>query len=248
MDLEDNSVDLVLTSPPYPGATMWSLPDESIQDNIERLTQLNLDVLRECARVVRENGCIAWNIADIPWGDHGVIQNTSTITHFAAQELGLKWRNHIIWDKGSSNLPPPAFMRRPAVCGLTHEHIYVWFKGDWVPREKTIDMPQDMKRWCAFSVWKISPKRDKDHIAPFPYELARRAIQLWSLPGETVLDPFSGSGTVLKVCADLEQIGEGRDAIGIDIDPKYANLSSFRSESKAPPNEGEWEGTMFEGL
>lgn len=240
--LLSNSVDLVLTSPPYPGATMWSLPGETIEDNIKRLTALNLGVLSEAARIVRKNGCIAWNIADIPYGDHGVIQNTSTVTHFAAQELGLKWRNHVVWDKGSSHLPPPTFMRRPCVIGLSHEHVYVWFKGGWVPREKKINLAKHDRRWAAFSVWKISPKRDDKHIAPFPYELARRCVELWSLPGELVVDPFSGSGTVGQVCRDTK-----RRFLGLELDEQYCIDSVFNIHKRAVTQSAAVLGPLFGG-
>ncbi len=223
--IPDNSIDLVVTSPPYPGASMWSNEGEDIQDNIKRLTKLSLDVLTECNRVIKEGGVIAWNLQDMPYGDHGIITTTTTTTIYAGQTLGLNLRGNIIWDKGVPHLPAPCFMRRPVVPNLTHEHILIFFKGDWIPREKTANMDARYKQWVAKGVWRIQTESAKgmNHIAPYPLKLAERCVALWSLEGDTVLDPFMGSGTTAVACKQLQ-----RNFIGFELSQKYVDIANKR--------------------
>lgn len=214
--MPEGYVDLVVTSPPYPGADMWQRGEDD-------LTQLNLAGLREATRMVRENGVICWQVADIPNGNHGIV-TTATTTILAAKELGLKMRAQIVWNKASSNLVPICFMRRPVIPSLTHEFILVFFKGDWIPREKSSGLQGD-KRWLTQSVWQIAPVRDNDHPAPFPLELARRCISFWSLENERVLDPFMGIGTTGLACIKM-----CRDFVGIELNPVYFSEARRRIE------------------
>jgi DNA modification methylase len=214
--LEKGRVDTVLTSPPYPGAAMWGMEEDV-------LLKLNLSCLEFCLEPLRENGVICWQIADVPNGNHGIITTTTTTTTFAAVNLGLKIRGQIIWDKASSNLVPLCFMRRPIVPSLTHEMILIFYKGDWVPREKKSGLGK-YKGLMTQSVWRIAAERERDlHVAPFPCELARRCISLWSLEDEVVIDPFMGIGTTGVAC-----IQTGRKFIGIEIEPKYFKIAVKR--------------------
>ena len=213
-------VDAVVTSPPYPGADMW-------KSNVADLTALNLDVLKACVAVVRDNGVICWQIADVPAGDHGVI--TTTTTTYAATRLGLKLRAQIVWDKAAAHLPPPCFMRRPVVPALTHEWVLVFFKGAWVPRELQSGVRERGK--MTSSVWRIAPEADRTHIAPFPIMLARRMVDFWSLENETVLDPFAGAGTTGVACVQLE-----RSFVGVELHEPYFDMACRRinAELKKP--------------
>jgi DNA modification methylase len=208
-------VELVLTSPPYPAADMWNTAEDD-------LTRLNLDALTLSSECVIDGGVICWQVADVPRGDHGVITTTTTTTH-AAQTLGLKVRAQIIWDKASSNLVPICFMRRPVVPSLTHEFVLVFFKGDWIPREKKSGLGSK-KGLMTQSVWRISPEpRKYGHPAPYPLELANRCISLWSLEGDTILDPFAGTGTTLIAARRLD-----RKAIGIEYEERYCEIAAKR--------------------
>ena len=215
--------ELVFTSPPYPGAKMWNMTEAE-------LWALNEAAIDWSIKALRDGGVLAWQVADVPAGDHGVmLTTTTTTTTQAVYQRGLKWRSHIIWDKGITNpLPAPCFMRRPAVLHLTHEHVLVFHKGDWKPREAHW-RPGLRGDWRLRSVWTIGPESAKawDHLAPFPEELARRVLDLFSLEEETVLDPFTGTGTVLRVAKDL-----GRRAIGIEIEEKYCYIAAKRLEQE----------------
>lgn len=208
---------LVLSSPPYPGAEMWEASNEE-------LFALNEAALRGSVDCLIDGGVLAWQIADVPNGNHGVLTTTTT-TQYVCQQLGLTWRSHIIWDKGVTDpLPPLCFRRRPALVSITHEHILVFHKGDWLPREKQARSGLS-GAWRVQSTWRIQPDvgRKTGHKAAFPMTLAERAIDLWSIEGETVLDPFAGSGTTLVAAKAL-----GRKAIGIELEEKYCDLAVRR--------------------
>lgn len=219
------SSDLVFTSPPYPGAAMWNTSNEE-------LVALNLSALNGSIDALRDGGVLAWQVADVPNGDHGVMTTTTTTTTKAVYQRGLKWRSHIVWDKGITNpLPPPSFMRRPAVLHLTHEHVLVFHKGAWRPREShwRAGLTGD---WRLRSVWALNPESATawKHLAPFPIALARRVIDLFSLEDDTVLDPFMGTGTTLEAAKNLH-----RRAIGIEIEPRYCEIAVKRLRQEVLP-------------
>lgn len=215
---------LVLSSPPYPGAEMWDA-------TTDELYALNEAALKASAERLADGGVLAWQVADVPNGNHGVLTTTTT-TQYVCHNLGLTWRSHIIWDKGVTDpLPPLCFRRRPALVSITHEHILVFHKGDWVPREKQARKSLG-GAWRVQSTWRIQPDvgRKTGHKAAFPALLAERAIDLWSLEGETVLDPFLGSGTTLVAAKKMQRRG-----IGIEIEERYAEMAARNLEQGVLP-------------
>ena len=219
--MEAESIDLILSSPPYPGADMWNVSEGE-------LTQLNIVAIREAHRLLRADGVLAWQVADVPRGDHGILTTTTTTT-IAAHELGMRLRAQIVWDKGCSHLPPPAFMRRPCIPALTHEWLLVFYKRHWVPREKKSGLGE-YKKYLTSSVWRIPADREgrkEGHIAPYPLELALRAIAMWSLPSDIVLDPFAGSGTT-----GVAAIRLGRRFIGFEINADYCQKANERIQAE----------------
>ena len=213
----DEKAALILTSPPYPGADMWSDGDENKFEGISRLDILNRDLLYSAWNILKDHGVCLWNIGDIPFGNHGVITTTTTTT-IACKEIGFLLRGKIIWNKISPNLTPPSFMRRPCIPTLAHEEILLLFKGDWVPREKQSGIPHEDKQWMAKNVWDISPESAKriGHKAPIPPELPRRCLNLWSLRSDVVVDLCAGSGTTGIVCEQLK-----RQCRMMEISPDY---------------------------
>jgi DNA modification methylase len=211
--------ELVLSSPPYPGADMWENGDGK-QETIDRLDTLNRDLLQTAWDVLKDNGVCLWNVADVPFGNHGMITTTTT-TIIACHEIGFVPRGQIVWNKLSPNLTPPSFMRRPCIPTLGHEFVFLFFKGDWKPREKQSGIPQDDKRWMALSVWDIATASAKSigHKAPFPIELPRRCLNLWSLQDDVVVDLCGGSGTTMVACQQL-----GRRCRMIEIAPEYVSV------------------------
>lgn len=217
--LPPESTALLFTSPPYPGVRFWEdrgLTPSSILSSVH-------DVIVAATHALIPGGYSAWNFADVPGGNDGLHTLYPLIYKWHA-DAGFTLRAHILWDKGQPGpLPPPCFLRRPTVPHLTHEHILVFVKGRWTPREKKITLNPDEKSWNAGSVWRIAPvtggrnsvdKLRRQITLPFPPELARRIISLFSLPGELVIDPYAGSGTTL-----LEALKLGRRAAGCDTSP-----------------------------
>lgn len=215
---------LIVTSPPYPGADMWGENEELPLDRISRLDELNRLLLLSAWNTVTDDGVVCWNIADVPFGNHGVVATTTTTTT-ACYEIGFLLRSIIIWDKGTPVLPPPAFMRRPAIAAIAHETILVLYRADWKPREKQCGIPDDDKQWLLKSVWPIATASAQviGHKAPFPVELVRRCIVLWSIDADRVLDFCCGSGTTLVACEQTGRVG-----YGMEIAPEYVAVTLQR--------------------
>ena len=222
--MKKQKLSLCVTSPPYPGASMWDNQEEDKGQQINRLIELSKTTLTDLWTLLMEGGIVCWNVQDIPWGNHGIITTTTTTT-IAVKEIGYSIRGNIIWDKGIPHLPLPWNMRRPCVPNMTHEHILVLFKGDWIPREKKTGLNSEEKGWLAHGVWKIATESAKriGHKAPYPLELPKRCIGLFSLKDDIVYDPFLGSGTTMIACENLN-----RKCIGIEIDPGYVAVTLQR--------------------
>lgn len=225
--LPPDSVHLIFTSPPYPGVKFWT--DRGYLEAGLRVTLSRF--VRAARRVLTPGGYLVVNIGSIPAGNQGLRSLTDMLQHEATLSLStmgstdplppLTWRGHIIWDKGCPGpLPPPVFMRRPCIPHITHEELFIYVKGDWHARERSINLSPDQKKWLSRSVWSISPQTGptRKFTLPFPEALAERVISLFSLPGDIVLDPFCGSGTTCLVAHKL-----ARQFIGIDSDRQCVN-------------------------
>ena len=234
----DGSVSLVICSPPY----NVRKPYESHDDNlpVEDYLALLREVWGECLRVLRPGGRICVNIAGC-WR-----QPYLPLHHLIGQqltELGCKMRGEIIWNKSASVGISTAWgsFASPSnpVLRDVHEYILVFSKDDFKlpnPRGKD-DKPADSEKianaefveWTK-SIWTFGTESAArlGHPAPFPLELPRRLILLYSYPGDVVLDPFMGSGTTCLAAKML-----GRHYLGFDIDPGYVELAQRRLAQEA---------------
>lgn len=221
-EVRDDSVQLVVTSPPYNVGKGYADHNDNMAFK-EYLDLLN-SVWKECVRVLCKGGRIAVNIADT-WRTP-YIPLHSFITK-QMLDLGLLMRGIIYWDKGISVGTSTAWGSWRSASNPTlrdvGEHIVIFSKDDFKLHSKNKISTITSAEFTQYtkSVWSfptVSAKRE-NHPAPFPDELPARLIKLYSYLGDTVLDPFMGSGTTAKMAMVL-----GRKAIGYEIDESYRPL------------------------
>ncbi len=235
-EVQSESVHLVVTSPPY-----WCIKDYSHPGQVgynqsyeEYLGDLR-KVLSECHRVLHQGCRAAINIGDqyLRANEHGRyrVQPIPADIIRMARELGFDFMGNIIWEKISTTKTTGGgqwmgSIYYPRDGHITYEHEYIILfrkKGNWPKpsrqqRDKSKLTPQQRSEWFR-GVWKIAPERQEKHAAMFPVEVPRRLIKMYSFCGETVLDPFLGSGTS-ALAAELE----GRNSIGYEISEDLKSL------------------------
>lgn len=242
--LDDESVHLVVTSPPYFNLKQYAPGNPGqlgdLQDYEQFLEELD-KVWRECARVLVPGGricCIvgAVNVSRRVGGRHYVLPLPADI-QVRSRRLGLDNLTPIIWLK-VANITLEAssssrFLGKPnlpnGVIKNDFETIVLLRKPGGY-RHPTPEMEaasridnEDYFRWFV-PIWSdISGASTKEHPAPFPVALAYRLIRMFSFAGDTVLDPFLGSGTTT-----LAAMLAGRNSIGVEIEPQYLRLAQRR--------------------
>lgn len=244
-ELPDSCVALVVTSPPYFVGKEYE--DALAADSDDRVPTTYFDylamleaVFAECVRVLEPGGRIAVNVANLGRKPY---RSLSADVIRILEDLGLLLRGEIIWQKsrGSSGSCAWGSFRSAANPALrdTTERIIVASKGRFdrakspavraeqgLPHHSTL--PTDEFMEATLDVWDMhaeSARRVK-HPAPFPVELPRRLIDLYTFEDDLVLDPFMGSGTTL-VAAVLTE----RRAVGYDLDPEYVEVAKERVTS-----------------
>ena len=221
--LPDNSIHLMVTSPPYNVGKDY---DEDLTEN--EYADLLLAVWQEVHRVLVPGGRACINIANI--GRKPYLSLSSMIVGQMC-DLGYLMRGEIIWEKGASAGASCAWgsWKSPSnpVLRDTHEYILVFSKGDYrrQGKGKVATITRDEFLEYTKSVWSFSAEsaRRVNHPAPFPVELPRRLIQLYSYEKDIVLDPFMGSGTTA-----LAALNCGRYYVGYEIDSVYVRRAKDR--------------------
>lgn len=230
-ELEDNSVHLTITSPPYFNAKEYKEKEDSVGFNktyVDYLMKIN-EVIVELERVTVPGGAVIWNTS--PVLDEGKRYMIPQDTHFLFIDNGFECRDDITWKKpdGAAKLRCGGWVQnkgRPFTWhpNIVDEKVMVYVKygqrsqGDFDDIKKYYpEIPKDL----LTNIWNINPETSTTwHDAPFPEELVKRCILLFSYKGETVLDPFLGSGTTMKVARDL-----GRNSIGMELSEEYIKLA-----------------------
>jgi DNA modification methylase len=235
-EVEDASVQLVVTSPPYNVGKAYESPM-----SLEEYLAFLKEVWRECVRVLCPGGRLAVNVAST--GRQPYVPLHAYITTQLV-EMGLLMRGEVIWDKGASVGVSTAWGSFAKASNPTlrdvHEYILVFSKeSPRLPsrgRESRI-ANSDFVEWTR-SIWRFdteSPKR-VGHPAPFPEELPRRLLLLYTNVDDLVLDPFMGSGTTA-----VAAVKENRHFIGYDASQEYCNTAKARVEEA-----GKWLDTQVE--
>ena len=229
LPLPDNCVQLVVTSPPYNASKVYD-DDLSLQEYLQLLEE----VFSECYRVLSPGGRMVVNVANL--GRKPYIPLSTYINNIMLN-LGLLMRGEIIWDKSASAGSSCAWgsfqsASNPCLRDI-HEYLLVFSKGDYkMPRSKkerengridTIEKQEFIDH--TKSIWRFATERASrvNHPAPFPVELPRRCIELYTFVGDVVLDPFNGSGTT---CVAAKQTG--RTYIGVDLSSEYCQIAEER--------------------
>jgi modification methylase len=222
--LPENSVHLMVTSPPYNVGKTYD-QDLSLPEYLDYLQA----AWQEVYRVLVPGGRACINIANL--GRKPYLPMNAFITQ-GMLELGFRMRGEIIWDKGASAAASTAWGSWLSAANPTlrdvHEYILVFSKGPF-GRRKDPERPSTISRdeFLEFtkSVWSFPAEsaRKVGHPAPFPLELPYRLIQLYTFAGEVILDPFMGSGQTA-----LAAIKSKRHYVGYEIDPQYVELAHKR--------------------
>jgi site-specific DNA-methyltransferase (adenine-specific) len=223
-ELPDNSVHLMVTSPPYNVGKEY---DENL--TLQEYRQFLKRVWQETYRILVPGGRACINIANL--GRKPYIPLHAFIVEDMLA-LGFLMRGEIIWNKASSSSPSTAWgswlsAANPALRDI-HEYILVFSKSVFrrenaARRRSTISRAEFLE--FTKSVWSFpaEPARGVGHPAPFPVELPYRLIQLYTFAEEVVLDPFMGSGQTA-----IAAIKTNRHYVGYDISEEYIKLAEKR--------------------
>ncbi|MEM2899406.1 MAG: site-specific DNA-methyltransferase, partial [Thermoplasmata archaeon] len=249
--VEDDSVHLMITSPPYFDAKMYSR--ENIEYDLGNVHDLDTwfekigKAWSEVYRVLQPGRKAFINIMNLPVRENGSFRSLNLVgrTIDLCERLGFIFKRDIVWHK--TNEVRAHFGTYPYQGGILinnmHEFILEFEKPSKRGNKYSHITPQQRERskldkefWLSIKntdVWLMNPEKSGDnrtHVAPFPRILPYRLIKAYSYVGETVLDPFLGSGTVLKVAMELE-----RNGIGYEINPEIAKdaYEGLVLESKA---------------
>jgi site-specific DNA-methyltransferase (adenine-specific) len=223
------TIDLIITSPPY----CVGIKYENYNDNIpyEEYLEFSEKWLAKCYDLAKADGRLSLNIPldKNKGGQQSVYADVATI----AKRVGWKYSSTIVWNEqnisrrtawGSWLSASAPYVIAPV------EAIIVMYKEKWkkslkgrsdISRDEFLDWTNGMWNFSGESKTKIG------HPAPFPVELPKRCMKLFSYVGDTVLDPFLGSGTTLVACLETNRAG-----IGVEINRNYCSLAQKRLEKR----------------
>lgn len=245
--LSDGSVHLIVTSPPY-----WTLKryrEHPLQmghiADYERFVGELANVWRECYRILVPGGRLVCVVGDVclsrrEHGRHVVVPLHADIA-VTCRRIGFDNLNPIIWHKIANATYEvnngTKFLGKPyepnAIIKNDIEFILMQRKpGGYrqpTAQQRRLSMidKKDYEEWFQ-QFWNITGASTREHPAPFPLELAYRLVRMFSFVGDTVLDPFCGSGTTMVAAAKAN-----RNSVGIEVDPVYCQMIFRRFEREA---------------
>ena len=221
-ELIDNCISLTVTSPPY---NIGKDSDEDLSD--DEYWKMITKVFEEVYRVTESGGRLVVNVANL--GRKPYIPFSKFFIEIIT-EIGFLMRGEIIWQKSkgaNANFAWGSWLSasNPVIRDI-HEYCLIFSKDSMKNSSKgksTIEKEEFME--STLSIWNISPARAKKigHPAPFPVELVKKFINLYSFKNNLILDPFMGSGSTAIASRMLE-----RDYIGYEINPDYVKIANKR--------------------
>ncbi len=227
----ENSIDLIVTSPPYNVDIRYNSYDDKIPYRV--YLAFTKDWLSKAYRLLKDSGRLCLNIPldKNKGGQQSVYADIVTI----AKTVGFKYHSTVIWNEqnisrrtawGSWLSATAPYVIAPV------EMVVILYKKRWKRKgegRRSDITKEEFIQWTN-GVWTFAGESKKRvrHPAPFPVELPRRCIKLFTFVGDTVLDPFLGSGTTLIACALT-----GRRGIGIEIDKRYCKIAKDRLIAEA---------------
>ena len=227
-ELPDNSIHLMVTSPPYNVGKDYD--DDLTEDEY---LDLLFAVWREVYRVLAPGGRACINVANI--GRKPYLPLNAMISQ-QMRAIGYLMRGEIIWDKSASAGTSCAWgswlSASNPVLRDTHEYILVFSKGDYSrpAKGRTSTISKDEFLEFTKSVWRFPAESAKrvNHPAPFPVELPQRLIKLYTYANDVILDPFMGSGTTAVAALRNE-----RHYVGYDTSQEYVEIAQARVSAEA---------------
>lgn len=242
--LPDNSVNLVVTSPPYYAYKDYGTDDMNIENfkDYEDYIKYFEEWFKELFRTVDEDGRVCIIIDDMHTNlkTEGINKNRGTHARLIiiAEKYGFVYKDLIIWAKaraghasGGAKYMLGSFPYPPNIPLVNWFEYILIFRKDGKSKVSKITQEQKEKsklgfaefKWASESIWKIPAERNRNHPCPYPEEIVRRLIKLFSFYGDNVLDPFLGSGTTLTVAKQL-----GRNGVGFEINAEYCKIAERR--------------------
>ena len=230
-EMGNESVDIVLTSPPYNYGMEYDQHND--ENKSEEYLEKIIDVFVECKRILKSGGRMIINIQP---NYKQYFPTHHRITQRMLDE-GLIWRGEIIWLKNNlKKLTAWGSWKSPSCPYLSYpfEFIEVFSKDNLkhIGDKVNIDITKDEFIKYVNGHWSIAPEtkmKQYGHPAMFPEELVERCLKLFSYKGDVVLDPFNGAGTTTFVANKL-----GRKYIGIDMSESYCKVAEDRIARYAP--------------
>lgn len=205
ISLPENSVDLIVTSPPYNIGIAYGVYKDNL--SAKEYVEFSQKWLVKCLEILKEKGRLCINV---PLDTKN--QTISADITLLAKKAGFKYKGMIIWNK--QNVKNKYSM----VFSKNLEVILVFYKGDWTPVKKEFkDYVNGIWTFAGESAQRVH------HPAPFPVEIPRRLIKMFSEKEDVILDPFLGSGTTLVACKQ-----ELREGIGVEINKAYCQIAKKR--------------------
>lgn len=230
-----SSIDLIITSPPYNVDIHYNLHKDDLA--YDEYLEFTRKWLKKCYELTKDDGRFCLNIPldKNKGGQQSVYADIAEV----AKNVGWKYHSTIIWNEGniSRRTAWGSFMSASAPYVIAPvEVIVILYKKNWkkISGSRKNDITKkEFIEWTN-GVWSFNGESKKrvGHPAPFPIELPRRCIKLFSFVGDTMLDPFVGSGTTL-----IASYLNNRKGIGVDIDKAYCDLAIKRLQQEAKINQ-----------